>query len=116
MANKAAMKDLQAKEKVMQDEIEMFKKLQKGGLVYWWWALFGTTDPRVVSAVDLQKYTASRMQLDTQINENKTVKEVTKLPTLTKQQHNNAPPNLCTTLHTSIVLHTQHICIVYTHA
>jgi chaperonin cofactor prefoldin len=54
MSNKAAVQALQAKEKVMQDEIERFKKLQK----------------------DLQKFTASRMQLDTQVNENKTVKEV----------------------------------------
>ncbi|CAI8022855.1 Prefoldin subunit 6 [Geodia barretti] len=53
MSNKAAVQALQAKEKVMQDEIERFKKLQK----------------------ELQKFTASRMQLDTQVNENKTVKE-----------------------------------------
>lgn len=51
--SKAAIQALQAKERVMQDEIEKFKKLQK----------------------DLQKYTSSRMQLDTQVNENKTVKE-----------------------------------------
>ena len=30
MASKAAVQALQAKEKVMQDEIEKFKKLQKG--------------------------------------------------------------------------------------
>ena len=30
-------------------------------------------------STDLQKYTASRMQLDTQVNENKTVKEVNTL-------------------------------------
>lgn len=53
MANKADVQALQAKEKVLQDEIEKFKKLQK----------------------DLQKYTSSRMQLDTQVNENKTVKQ-----------------------------------------
>ena len=30
MANKATLQALQAKEKVLQDEIEKFKKLQKG--------------------------------------------------------------------------------------
>ena len=36
-------------------------------------------DTTCFSCADLQKYTASRMQLDTQINENKTVKEVSVL-------------------------------------
>ena len=76
MASKAATQALQAKEKVMQDEIEKFRKLQKGqsagegergGL-----ALIRIHPP----FADMQKYTASRMQLDTQLNENKTVKEV----------------------------------------
>ena len=81
MANKAAVQMLQAKEKVMQDEIEKYNKLQKGqsicvlGEKSVGGALFGDNPPSFLLS-ELQKYAASRMQLDTQINENKTVKEV----------------------------------------
>ena len=101
MANKAVIQSLQEKEKLLQEQIELFKSVQKGGqqlraLTKSVYARFAANSGAaracthvrwrrchvrggtscVLSQPDIQKCVNTKGQLDTQLNENKAVKEV----------------------------------------
>jgi len=76
----ATVQALQAKETVLQKEIAKFRELQKGMSAMHVLAIShmccAMTRTRTNMHTETQKCTASRQQLDGQLNENKTVKEV----------------------------------------
>lgn len=75
----ATVQALQAKETVLQKEIAKFRELQKGMSAMHVLAVslsYAMTRTRTNMHTETQKCTASRQQLDGQLNENKTVKEV----------------------------------------
>ena len=76
---KSAMQSLKEKEKVLQDEVEKFRTIQKGIYTYLKLVVKRLCSFHQVNTclfTDIQKSLLARKQLDAQLNENTTVKTV----------------------------------------
>ena len=81
MASKEQQQALQAKEKVLQDEITKFRAMQKGKTARVVAVVLYVDSSAVMcfywnTSVDIQKCMTSSKQLDAQLTENKNVKDV----------------------------------------
>lgn len=69
-------KELKEKEKVLHQQVETFRTIQKGNLQLYFQSYNYQYLFSLHSLLDLQKSVLARKQLDSQLTENKNVKEV----------------------------------------